>query len=473
MSLATAPSPTITPVILAGGAGTRLWPLSRQNAPKQMQALVGDVSMLAETLLRFTDRAKFGPAWLVTSETLGRGVIEQLRSIAPGDGRVLLEPMPRSTAPAIAAAALLALEADPAAVLLVAPADHSIRRVAEFRDQIAMALPAAVAGRLVTFSMTPTRPETGYGYIRHGQPVAGFANLFQVAAFVEKPNLENAIRFLADGNHYWNSGMFLFSAKSFVAELEKCAPDVLAGVHDAVATRTEDGDFVRLGAEAFSRIPPISIDYAVMEKSANVVTIPCDIGWTDVGSWAELWNVSDKDQRGNVVIGDAIVLDSRNTYVRGENQLVAASGLQDIILVATKDAVLAVNRNAAQDIRPIVETLNHARRSEAIDHLNIQQSWGIRRLLLTDGAARIRQVTINPGKWITVQSAATGGVHLVVTDGAPVVTGAGAPRALGKGQAIDIPPGTPYRLENPRTRPADIIELQLGTGFRDDDIVSA
>jgi mannose-1-phosphate guanylyltransferase/mannose-1-phosphate guanylyltransferase/mannose-6-phosphate isomerase len=320
--------------------------------------------------------------------------------------------------------------------------------------------------------MTPSRPETGYGYIKRGKSVAGFSNLFEVAAFVEKPNRDNAVRFLESGDHYWNSGMFLFSAKSFLSELERYAPDVLSGVRRAVAERSEDGDFVRLGTEAFSHTPPISIDYAVMEKSANVVTIPCDIGWTDVGSWSELWNVSEKDERGNVTLGDAIVLDSRNTYVRGENQLVAASGLEDIILVATKDAVLAVNRNAAQDIRPIVEQLNRARRSEAIDHINIQQSWGVRRLLMNTKAARVRQLTINPGKGLSVQRPTENTVHLVVIEGAPVIGADQQRRAMSRGQSLDIATGTRFTIENPSSALVDVIEIQNGPGFRDDDIVS-
>ena len=462
--------PIITPVILAGGAGTRLWPLSRQNSPKQLHALLGGHSMLGETLLRFADSSKFGPAWLVTSETLSSAVAEQLHSIAPDRGRMVLEPIGRNTAPAAAAVALMAMAEDENAVLLIAPADHSIRDVPGFLDRVALVLPAAMAGRLVTFSVSPTRAETGYGYIKRGHPLPGFSGLYEVAAFVEKPTRDVALQYLASGEYFWNSGMFLFSAKSFLAELEIYAPDIVAGVRDAVAQRTAAQNFSRLGVEAFTRTPAISIDYAVMERSAKVATIPCDIGWTDVGSWGELWNVSEKSPDGNVVIGDAVVIDSRNNYIRGEGRLVAVSGVENLVVVATDDAVLVLNRNSTQDIRAIVEHLNRAHRTELVDHSTVRQQWGIRRTLIGDGTSRARRLTINPGKRLSVQCPVQNSTHLVVVSGSASIALGDKYRILGHTESIDVPAGTAYRLENSGSDPLQVLELQFGPSFDDDDI---
>jgi mannose-1-phosphate guanylyltransferase/mannose-1-phosphate guanylyltransferase/mannose-6-phosphate isomerase len=346
----------LVPVILCGGAGTRLWPMSRDDLPKQFLPLAGPWSLLQSTLLRFGDATRYRRPVVVAGETQRFLVAEQVRQIE-SKATVVLEPLARGTAPAIAAVALILAESDAETLMLVLPSDHVIGDEATFHAKIDAAIGAAVDGRLVTFSIVPTRPETGYGYIRHGDGLAGHEGVFAVSEFVEKPDAQRAQEFLAGGRYFWNSGMFLFSAATLVAELERFAPDIVAAARRAVAASATDPDFTRLDAESFAAAPSLSIDKALMEKTPHAVTLPCAIGWSDVGSWAELWTIGTKDANGNVVVGEVIADDARDCYLRGDEALVAAVGVQDLVVVATAGAVLVTSRQRSQDVRTIAERL--------------------------------------------------------------------------------------------------------------------
>jgi mannose-1-phosphate guanylyltransferase / mannose-6-phosphate isomerase len=461
----------ITPVVLSGGAGTRLWPMSREQYPKQLQPLAGNASLLEEALRRFADANRFAPPLVVTNETLRFPVAEQLRLSGLKDGQVVLEPVARNTGAAVAAAALLAAEADPEAVLLVVPSDHIIGDVPTFQSLLDQALPAARDGWLVTFAVVPSRAETGYGYIRRGEALAQHPGVYQVGSFVEKPDAERAQRFLSDGDFFWNSGMFLFAAETILAELERHAPDLLAAVRPAVAGRRIDLDFVRLEADAFAKAPAVAIDYAVMERTDRAATIPCAIGWTDVGSWAELWNIGAKDTAGNVVVGDAVVEDSRNCYIRGERRLVAALGVDDLVLVATDDAVLVMPRGRAQDLRLVIERLRRAQRTELIDHRRVMRPWGSFLSIHSGERFQAKELTVKPGAKLSLQMHYHRAEHWVVVNGTALVTRGDQTQILRENESLYIPAGTLHRLENPGKVPLSLIEVQSGCYLGEDDIV--
>ncbi len=359
--------PTIFPVILCGGAGTRLWPVSRGSRPKQFWPLAGNRSMLQETMLRAFGPA-FAPPIIVCNEAHRFLVAEQVRAADIAGARIVLEPAGRNSAPAIAAAALLAAEADPDTVLWMKPADHVIPDVAMLHRHLRDAADAAHAGFIVTFGMRPTAAETGYGYIEIGAPLSAADGIHQVARFIEKPNAATAAEFVASGRHLWNSGMFVFMARTLLDELHTYAPTVLTAVRAAVAGRRSDRDFIRLDPEAFASSPSISLDYAVAERTSRAAVIPADLGWSDVGSWAALWELGEKDTRGNVIIGDAILEDADNCYVRSDGVLAAVAGLSDTVLVVTDDAVLAVHRSQTQNVKMLVDRLRAEGRREAAAH---------------------------------------------------------------------------------------------------------
>jgi mannose-1-phosphate guanylyltransferase/mannose-1-phosphate guanylyltransferase/mannose-6-phosphate isomerase len=461
----------ITPVVLSGGAGTRLWPLSREHFPKQLLPLAGPRSMIQETLLRLSDQERFTAPMVVTNEETRFAVAEQMRAIDIVGGTLLLEPAARNTAPAIAAAALLALESDPQAMLLMVPSDHVIRDNAAFLGDVETALPAAENGALVTFSIVPTRPETGYGYIRKGAPLPGRSGVYGVAAFVEKPNAERAGQFLAAGDYFWNSGMFLFSAASLIAEMEAHAPAVVAAVRDAVAGRTVDLDFVRLAKEAFCAAPSISIDYAVMERTAHAATVPCDIGWTDVGAWSELWRIAEQDDHGNVVQGDAILEDSRNCYVRSDGLLTAVVGALDLVVVATEDAVLVASRDRTQDVKLIVERLRKEKRSELATHTRVHRPWGYYQSIHTGDRFQVKRLTVKPGSKLSLQKHYHRAEHWIVVNGTALVTRGEETLLLHENESVYIPLGALHRLENPGKVPLNLIEVQSGSYLGEDDIV--
>jgi mannose-1-phosphate guanylyltransferase/mannose-1-phosphate guanylyltransferase/mannose-6-phosphate isomerase len=462
----------ITPVVLSGGAGTRLWPLSREQFPKQLLPLTGVYSMIQETLLRFNDPARFSAPIVVTNEETRFTVGEQMRAVKMDGGALVLEPMARNTAPAVTAAALLAVESDPEAILLVVPSDHVIGNVTGFLAQVDKALGAARdGGHLVTFSIVPTRPETGYGYIKRGQPLAGNEAVSAVSAFVEKPDEARAREFLAAGDYFWNSGMFLFSAARFLEEIENHAPEVLAAVRGAVAGRTTDLDFIRLDAKSFSASPSISIDYAVMERTKRAATVPCDIGWTDVGAWSELWRIAEKDSDGNVLQGDVIVEQSRNCYVRSEGTLTSAVGVEDLVIVVTDDAVMVTHRDRAQDVKLIVDRLRLEKRQELTAHERVYRPWGYYQGIQQGERFQVKRLTIKPGAKLSLQKHYHRAEHWVVVNGTALVTRGEDSLLLHENESVYIPLGCLHRLENPGKIPLNLIEVQSGGYLGEDDIV--
>ena len=354
----------ITPVILSGGAGTRLWPMSRKHFPKQFLPLAGQRTMLQETAMRVDAAQRFTAPLVVCNEEHRFLVAEQIRSAELDLQAILLEPVGRNTAPAIAAAALHLLADDPDALMLVLPSDHVVQNVKAFRCAATIAGEAADAGHLVTFGIKPGGPETGFGYIEAGAPVDGDDTVRAVRAFVEKPDRPTAERYVAGGNHFWNSGMFVFRADALIGELERLAPDIVKACRAALAAAKRDEDFVRLDKAAFAAAPSISIDYAVMERTEHAAMVPVDMGWSDVGSWQALWEIGAKDHAGNVIVGDVLQIGAGNCYLRGDGVLVAAIGLEDFVVIATKDAVLVAPKGESQEVRQIVDQLSERGRRE-------------------------------------------------------------------------------------------------------------
>lgn len=462
---------SITPVVLTGGAGTRLWPLSREHFPKQLLPLAGRHSLFQETLGRFSDNTRFAAPIVVTNETLRFVVAEQMRVIGCTPQGTLLEPVARNTAPAVAAAALTAAERDPDAVLLVVPSDHLIRNVDGFLEAVERAAPAARDGHLVTFALSPTRAETGYGYIRLGARLSGHEHVFDVAAFTEKPDADTARDFVERGDHYWNSGMFLFSARGFLAELERWAPEVLRAVRAAVSDGSPSHDFFRLDAAAFAAAPSISIDYAVMEHTQRAATIPCDLGWTDLGAWNEMWAVAEKDALGNVLQGDAIAERARNCYVHSEDRLTAVVGVDDLIVVVTDDAVLVTDHAHAQDVKLVTDRLKRDNRTELTTHSRVYRPWGFYQSVHAGDRFQVKRLTVNPGARLSLQKHFHRAEHWVVVSGTALVTRDDETLLVRENESTYIPLGTVHRLENPGKVPLHLIEVQSGGYLGEDDIV--
>ncbi len=460
----------IQPVILSGGAGTRLWPMSRQEFPKQLLPLAGPVSMIRATLERVEKSDQFLDPMIITAESLRFTVAEEVRQ-GQRPAAIVLEPVARNTAPAVAAAALLAAETDPETILVVMPSDHVITDAQAFNDLVALAADAARDNWLVTFSMAPTRPETGYGYIKTADALPNHAQVRKVAAFVEKPDAARAQTFIDQGDHYWNSGMFVFKAAAFLAELKKHAPQVLDAVAKAVAAKTTDLDFIRLDAEAFTHAPSISVDYAVMERTDKAATIIGDIGWTDVGSWAELWSIAAKDAAGNVTLGDVILNDTKGSYLRSEGPMIAASGLDNLVVVATEDAVLVTSRERSQDVKILVEQLRKSGRSEHATHTQVHRPWGYYQTLHQGDRFQVKRLTLKPGAKISLQKHFHRAEHWVVVNGTALVTRGEESHIVRENESIYIPLGEVHRLENPGKVPLNVIEVQSGGYLGEDDIV--
>ena len=460
----------IQPVILSGGAGTRLWPMSRQEFPKQLLPLVSSVSMIRDTLSRVEEQISFAEPLIITAEALRFSVAEEVR-LGQRPARIVLEPVARNTAPAVTAAALIAAETDPDAILLVMPSDHVISDAQAFQELVLLGAEAARDNWLVTFAMAPTRPETGYGYIRADQPLPNHPQVRKVAAFVEKPNAERAEQFLAEGNYFWNSGMFLFKASTFLAEMGQHAPDVLAAVTAAVSNRTNELDFIRLESTAFASSPSISIDYAVMERTTHAATIPGQIGWTDVGSWTELWSLAAKDEQGNAKHGDVVTNETSKCYLRSEGPLIAASGVQDLIVVATDDAVLVVPRDRAQDVKLLVDQLRDGGRTEHASHTRCHRPWGYYQSIHQGDRFQVKRLCLKPGAKISLQRHFHRAEHWVVVNGTALVTCDESSRIVRENESIFIPLGAVHRLENPGKVPLNVIEVQSGGYLGEDDIV--
>jgi mannose-1-phosphate guanylyltransferase / mannose-6-phosphate isomerase len=460
----------IIPVILSGGSGTRLWPVSRESFPKQLWPLLSDRTLMQETALRAAGPA-FAPPIVVCNHEHRFLIAEQLRAAGILNARIVLEPVGRNSAPAIAAAAVLVAEDDPNAILWMMAADASIADDTALRDALQVAATAARAGHVVTFGMKPTAPETGYGYIEIGAPLRDATGVHAVARFLEKPDAATAARFVADGRHLWNSGMFVFTVSTLLEELETHAPDVLPAVRQAVADRTSDLDFIRLGVTAFTACPSISIDYAVAERSSRAAVVPADLGWSDVGSWSALWELGAKDEAGNVAVGDVVLEDAENCYVRSDGMLAAVVGLKDAVVVVTEDAVLAMHRGQSQDVKKIVERLKAAGRSEAVAHNRSYRPWGYYESLIQGDRFQVKRIVVTPGRQLSLQSHFHRAEHWVVVNGTARVTRDQEILMVRENESVYLPLGCVHRLENPGKIPLTLIEVQSGAYLGEDDIV--
>jgi mannose-1-phosphate guanylyltransferase/mannose-6-phosphate isomerase len=463
----------LTPVILSGGAGTRLWPLSRELHPKQLLALTGDRTMLQQTVLRLDGLAASAPV-VVCNEAHRFLVAEQLRQLGVEPRALVLEPFGRNTAPAIALAALAAVakgarEANAAEpVLLVLPADHVIRDVPAFQKAVRTALPAAEQGRLVTFGIVPTAAETGYGYIQHG---AADGALHRIARFIEKPSPERAREFVKSGDYYWNSGMFMFRASRYLEELERYAPQIAQVCRAVFQAAQTDLDFTRVDKQRFEACPSDSIDYAVMEKTADAVVVPLAAGWSDVGSWAALHDATESDSRGNVVRGDVIVEDSEGCYLYSESRLVSAVGLKDHVVVETKDAVLVAPRDRVQDVKKLVARLKEQGRYEHSLHREVFRPWGSYDSIENGPRFQVKRLSVKPGATLSLQMHHHRAEHWVVVSGTARITRGEEVFLLEENQSTYIPIGVKHRIENPGKIPLHIIEVQSGSYLGEDDIV--
>ncbi len=456
----------LTPVVLSGGSGTRLWPLSRELYPKQLLPLVGDLTMLQETLQRLSG-LQAAPPIVVCNDAHRFLVAEQLRQRKVKPQAIILEPIGRNTAPAIA---LAALSSKPDALLLVLPADHVIRDVPAFQAAIRVAMPAAQAGKLVTFGIVPTVSETGYGYIKAAAE-ASTSGVHPIAQFIEKPDAARAEQFLAAGGYYWNSGMFLFRADRFLEELARHAPDILKSTRAALAGAAPDLDFVRVDAVAFQDCRSDSIDYAVMEKTQDAVVVPLAAGWSDVGSWSALHEALPADARGNVTKGDVLIEDSDGCYFYAESRLVSAVGLKDHVVVETKDAVLVAPKDRVQDVKKLVARLKAEGRYEHSLHREVYRPWGSYDSIDNGHRFQVKRLTIKPGAQLSLQLHHHRAEHWIVVSGTARITCGDKVFLLEENQSTYIPIGERHRIENPGKIPLHIIEVQSGSYLGEDDIV--
>ena len=459
----------LVPVILSGGAGTRLWPLSRELHPKQLLPLLGRHTMLQETVRRLEGLDAAAPT-VVSNEAHRFLVAEQLREIGCTPRAIVLEPTGRNTAPAIALAAHAALAADEGdSLLLVLPADHLIRNVAAFHRAIEVASVAAREGALATFGVVPSSPETGYGYIRRGALQGSGA--YRIAQFVEKPDAARAQSYLASGEYYWNSGMFLFRARRYLEELERFAPDIASVCRSSFACATRDLDFTRIDAAVFESCRSESIDYAVMEKTGDAVVVPLDAGWSDVGSWASLHEACDRDENGNTLRGDVMVEDTRDSYIYSESRLVAAVGLRDYVVVETKDAVLVAPMDRVQEVKKLVGRLKADQRYEHALHREVFRPWGSYDSIDNGLRFQVKRLVLRPGGVLSLQMHHHRAEHWVVVSGTASITRGDETFLLEENQSTYIPIGVRHRIENPGRIPLHIIEVRSGGYLGEDDIV--
>jgi len=458
----------LIPVILSGGAGTRLWPLSREMYPKQLLALTGVHTMLQDTVLRLKGIPGAKPPIVVCNDAHRFTVAEQIHALEVQPLGILLEPVGRNTAPAVALAALKAIEMDPEATLLVAPADHVIRDVRKFQQAADLAVSFANEGKLVTFGIVANTPETGYGYIRRGE-ASGPA--FRVAQFVEKPPLDVAQQFITSGDYYWNSGMFVFQASRYLAELAAFAPDILAASKAAFEAAQADLDFVRIDKTEFARCRSLSIDYAVMEKTQDALVLPLDVGWSDVGSWSSLFDALPADTEGNVLQGDVLVYDTHDSYVHSTSRLVAAVGMDDHIIVETKDAVLVAPKERVQDVKELVALLKKSGRSESALHREVFRPWGSYDSIDHGERFQVKRLSVKPGGVLSLQMHHHRAEHWIVVEGTARITRNDEVFLLSENESTYIPVGATHRIENPGKVPLHIIEVQSGSYLGEDDIV--
>jgi mannose-1-phosphate guanylyltransferase/mannose-6-phosphate isomerase len=460
----------LIPLILSGGSGTRLWPVSRRNLPKQFLSLAGKGTLFQQTIARTRQLPDVAAPIVVASEDHRFLAADQLLEAGVEGATIVLEPLARNTAPAIALGALRALERDADAMLLVLPADHLIGDTAAFSEAVQQAMPLARQDWLVTFGIRPDRAETGFGYIRRAEALGDHG--FRVDQFVEKPDAATAESYLADGSYDWNSGMFLFKASRYLEELEVHAPAMLAAVRGAYAGISADLDFVRIGRDAFAQVPDNSIDYAVMEKTRHAAVVPVSCAWSDIGSWSALWMTGAKDATGNVLEGDTMAVDTRNSLLRSHDRhLIATVGVDDLIIVSTPDATLVAHRDAAQDVKKIVEQLKAAGRSEHSLHRVVHRPWGNYDSLEAGERFQVKRIQVKPGASLSLQKHHHRAEHWIVVSGTAEVTCDEKVFLLGENQSTYIPLGSKHRLRNPGKLPLELIEVQSGSYLGEDDIV--
>ncbi len=464
----------LVPIILSGGAGTRLWPMSRQLYPKQFIPLTGQQSLFQATLKRLTGLEGLTLPLVVGNDEHRYMIAEQLRQIGMENARILLEPVARNTAPALCAAALDIGEHFGDAVMLVLPADHVIHDVSVFHAAVYTGVRASEYGHLVTFGIVPDRAETGYGYIKQGRTVEVAAvelPVCTVDAFVEKPNLAKAEEYLVRGNYLWNSGMFMFKASNYLAELQRQAPEIYSACSEAYQKRQSDLTFMRLDETLFSKSPSNSIDYAVMEHTRNAVVVPLKAGWSDVGSWHSLWRAEPHDDQGNIEVGDILSEECDNCYLNAAHRMVAAIGLKDMVVIETADAVLVTPRERTQEVRLIVERLKASRRGEALLHRKVYRPWGAYEGI--DGSERfkVKRITVKPGHSLSLQMHHHRAEHWIVVKGTARVMRGDEVFLISENESTYIPIGIKHRLENPGKIPLEIIEVQSGSYLGEDDIL--
>jgi mannose-1-phosphate guanylyltransferase / mannose-6-phosphate isomerase len=461
----------IVPVVLSGGSGSRLWPLSRAARPKQFLTLLGEDSLLGATLKR-VETLKGVQAPIVVSNAEHRFIVaaELQNKGLLQTGKIILEPVARNTAPAIAVAALESLALSPEALILVLPADHVIKDTKRFHEAVMVGAEAAQKGKLVTFGITPDAPHTGYGYIEAAKS-ASSEKFLPIKRFVEKPSSEKAETYLRSGDYYWNSGMFLFKATDLLAELEKFEPEMLKCCKMAYDLKKTDLDFIRLDEKSFSDSPANSIDYAVMEKTQNAVMIPLDAGWSDVGSWASLWDIESKDEKQNVLTGDVLVEDVSNCYIHSEGRLVAALGISNQVIVETSDAILVADKSRVEEVKKIVAKLQLEKRQEYQFHKKVYRPWGSYEVVALEPRFQVKRICVNPGEQLSIQMHHHRAEHWVVVKGTAVVGRGDEEILLCEDRSTYIPLGTKHYLKNPGLIPLELIEVQTGSYLGEDDIV--
>lgn len=461
---------SIHPAILCGGSGTRLWPLSRGLYPKQFLPIVTERTLLQETALRVAGGG-FGAPMMICNADHRFLVAEQVREVGLTPGDIVLEPAARSTAPAACVAALLAMAQDPDAQILLLPSDHVIGDETAFHRAVSLASQAAGEGHLVTFGMTAHAPETGYGYIKRGGALSGMPGAYRVDSFVEKPDPARAQALLAEGGYDWNSGMFLFSAQTYLDELTRLAPATVAACRDAVAAGKRDLDFLRLDADAFAACPADSIDVAVMEKTDRAAVVPVDLAWNDIGGWTALWDIAARDGAENVLHGDVLAEDVEGSYLRSDGLILAAIGLKDMVVVATEDAVLVAPKSRAAEVKGVVERLKQSGRAESETHLKVHRPWGWYQGLDAGESFQVKRICVNPGARLSLQYHHKRAEHWVVVSGTARVTRGEETFDLLANQSTYIPIGEKHRLENAGDAPLHLIEVQSGEYLGEDDIV--
>ena len=460
----------IVPVILSGGSGTRLWPLSRAMRPKQLLSMVSNYTMIQDTVTRLTGLTELVDPIIVCNEEHRFTIAEQMREVDIHPSAIILEPFGKNTAPAVAISALQSQKVDKDPVLLVLPADHVIANKTAFHEAVQKGYEAAQENKLVTFGIIPDAPETGYGYIKSGEKIMG-DDVFSVEQFVEKPDADTAQKYLDDGSYFWNSGMFMFKASVYLKELESHNSEMYTCSKASLESAAVDMDFIRLDSDAFAACPSDSIDYAVMEKTRSAAVIPVDIDWNDIGSWSALWDVGHADENGNVVHGDVVLEDSHNSYVHADSRLVTTVGLNDHVVVETADAILVAHRDKAQNVKEIVAKLKNADRDEAIIHNKAYRPWGAYECIDHDSRFQVKRITVNVGASLSLQLHHHRSEHWIVVQGTARVTCGDKVFLMSENESTYIPLGEKHRLENSGKIPLELIEVQTGTYLGEDDIV--